>query len=256
MTLVDWREKCTPIRDQGQCGSCTAFGTIGAWEGLLKINGEEVDLSERDLFFCEGGTCSQGAEANQPLDQAKIGVCYEEYCPYGDTSGGADHACGDGLATHWKGRRIKSYKPLNGVDEIKAALDKGPVVTTMMCHQSFMVYMGGIYHSLGIWDPFVGGHMVALVGYDDVVGYWIGRNSWGPVGWGEGGYFRIVFGDSNIDDLAYALELKPGEIEGDSPGPGPEPPSDCPVARGIVAFLNAGYKLFGRKTRFRAIVPE
>lgn len=252
MAEADWRPICTPIRDQGQCGSCTAFGTIGAWEGLLKLAGEDKDLSERDLFFCEGGTCNQGAEATQPLEQAMRGVCYESFCPYDDTMQGIDHSCGEGRAVPWKGKKIKGFTVLNTPAEMKAALDKGPVVSTMQCHQSFLNYIDGVYHTLGFWDPFVGGHMIAIVGYSDEKQAWLLRNSWTTM-WGILGYCWIQYGDSNIDATMYALELEPGEIENNEPGP--EPPSDCPVARFAVWFLNGAYALFGRKTRFRSYVP-
>ena len=44
-----------------------------------------------------------------------------------------------------------------------------------------------------ISEKCMGGHAVAIVGYDDNVEHYIIRNSWGE-GWGEGGYFRILRG--------------------------------------------------------------
>ena len=60
----DWRDHngCTPIRNQGGCGSCWAFAAIGAVESGILISQEIVEnLSEQWLVSCTGaGNCSGG----------------------------------------------------------------------------------------------------------------------------------------------------------------------------------------------------
>jgi len=71
MAKVDWRSRCPPIRNQGVCGSCTAFATIGSWESLFIIErNENVDLSEQNLFMCSGGSCNTGNFMPNVLNQA------------------------------------------------------------------------------------------------------------------------------------------------------------------------------------------
>ena len=63
---MDWVRAgyVTPVKDQGQCGSCWTFSATGALEGAhFKVNGNLVTLSEQYLLDCSGeGTCTGGVE--------------------------------------------------------------------------------------------------------------------------------------------------------------------------------------------------
>ena len=64
-TAFNWCDQngCTPVKNQGNCGSCWAFATVAPLESLIKINdGVTVDLSEQYLVSCnsDGWGCDGG----------------------------------------------------------------------------------------------------------------------------------------------------------------------------------------------------
>jgi C1A family cysteine protease len=207
-TRVDWRsfggaDWTTPVRNQGTCGACVAFGTTGAIESRLEIAlGDpnlNPDLSEAHLFFCNSGaSCSRGWYPSAALDVARdTGISDEACYPY-DVSAQACTLCPD---CEDRLTRIDDWVGLTNEADMKQTLaDHGPFEATMLVYSDFFGYPGGVYrHTSG---QFSGGHAVTVVGYDDEEGYWIVKNSWGS-GWGEDGWFRIAYGECGIDDYAY-----------------------------------------------------
>ena len=64
----------------------------------------------------------------------------------------------------------------------------------MEVYSDFFYYSTGVYHyTTGTYE---GGHVILIVGYDDVNQYFICKNSWGT-GWGERGFFRIAYSELN-----------------------------------------------------------
>ncbi len=196
---------CTPIRSQGSCGSCWAFGTVGPLECNIKIeDGMTVDLSEQWLVSCnsDGWSCGGGWWAHD-YHQWKTDPCggtgavMEDDFPY--VAWDAPCNCPyphEYLIDNWA--FIGSEYGIPPVDAIKQAiLDYGPVSAAVYVNSAFQAYIGGIFDGCG------GGqvnHAITLVGWDDnqgTSGIWILRNSWGP-GWGENGYMRIPYDCSSI----------------------------------------------------------
>ena len=220
-TSLDWRNSnyVTPVRDQGNCGSCWAFATTGALESyvLIKNNTPGVDenLSEQVLVSCSGaygaGSCSGGYIDRASSYIRDAGLPDEPCYPYAGTNGNCGDAC-----TYWNSntQRIGSWSYVATtsptVDAIRNALvSYGPLVTTMDVYTDFFYYKSGIYSYT--YGKYEGGHAILIVGYNDANQYIIVKNSWGT-GWGEGGFFNIAYSQINptvqfgYRTIAYHLE--------------------------------------------------
>jgi len=206
-TRFDWRDSSgtTPIRNQGGCGSCWAFATVGPLECLIKIkDGITVDLSEQWLVSCNsnGWDCGGGWWAHDyhefrtdPCDST--GAVYEAEFPYTATNGTCNcpyqHPY---LIDNWA--YIGNSYSVPSVDAIKQAIvTYGPVAVGISVNAAFQAYSGGIFNGCENGEL---NHGVVLVGWDDALGsggVWIVRNSWGT-GWGDGGYGYFPYGCSYI----------------------------------------------------------
>ena len=261
MSVVDWSALAEPIQDQGECGSCTAFGLTGVIEALyLQKYGKRVKLSERDLFFCSGGSCGRGNTMEAPLARAQeSGIATDGCCPYGDVVAGRDHSCGDGRCGEWwkDGVKIASWSRLDTPADIDAAIRAGPVFMSMAVPQSFMNYRGGIYHSLGLFDAIAGYHAIGCFGKNFEEGWIEGRNSWGASEWGEESVSNHIPGEEGwfrvkSDDPALELDFYKVVVNGPIPEPDPSP---CPLGNGVAKVLNLLAKLAGSRGRFYYLNP-
>lgn len=206
---VNWRTRgyMTPVKDQGGCGSCVAFGNVAALEAMYKINCSapqlNVDLSEAQLFYCYGfsdtANC-KGWYTHRGADFLKSnGVVFESDFPYVQHY----HKCKSGLEDK-DFIKISGYKTLTSHSQMKEWLaNKGPVVADYIVYEDFFQYRSGIYRRAS--NTRKGGHCICVVGYDDINQCWICKNSWGA-NWGESGYFRIRYGECGIDDVMYGFE--------------------------------------------------
>lgn len=216
--VVDWRDNdghnyVTSVKDQGSCGSCVAFGTVGMMESRVRILAHApVDLdknsvlpllSEAQLFFCGGGsegrTCSTGWNVGSAVSYCqKNGLAPASDFPYKDKDQGCTVKSG------WKDRRtqIASYQRIQNVNTMKKYLVvKGPLVTRFDVYSDFYHYKSGVYHRTSK-AKYKGGHCVLCVGYDESKQAWLCKNSWGK-NWGMKGFFYIGYGECGIDGYMY-----------------------------------------------------
>jgi len=227
----DWREHgvgLTPVRQQGDCGSCWAFGTTAALEGAIAIfGGEKVDLSEQYVNDCnnQGYSCNGGYWAYDmlvnPGDQLEADYPYTGY-------DGSCAASGNPYPY-----QIESYGSVqaNNVEAMKQAIYQyGVIGVTMAVCGSIPGYTGGVYDSTECNNTQTN-HIVAIVGWDDTVshnlgsGVWIMRNSWGS-SWGENGYMRMAYGTASIEeDPTYVVWIDPSDVDEDGV---PDAVDNCP----------------------------
>lgn len=233
---IDWRERnaVTPVKHQGQCGSCWAFLAIASIESAVAMRtGKMVSLSEQQLVDCDrrwNNGCGGGTPQRAIDYITSTGISLEEHYPYK----AVQETCNQ--------ERIKPYVRTRGYvsisrnneTQLKQAVGLvGPVAVALYA-TPIKLYESGIFD--GECDDVVD-HGALAVGYgiESATGvqYWIMKNSWGTE-WGEKGYFKIKMG-SNLCRLAqqacYAV------LPSDS---GPDSASDIR----IVPLLYLGVFLF------------
>lgn len=223
-TAVDWRNNngnwVTPVKNQQDCGSCVSFAVLATVEARMNIvcknQNLDKDLSEAFLFYCGcGNCCGTGWNFPPALDFCKNrGMLDEAVFPY--TPG--NQPCKPGLPAPTM--KLTNWTSLLATADRKNAIaSKGPVVAGMAVFQDFYNYTGGVYrHTTG---QLVGYHAISCVGYDDTQKCWICKNSWGA-GWGEGGFFRIGYGECEID-TSFAMY----DVDVACPQPSPAPTDTC-----------------------------
>jgi C1A family cysteine protease len=206
---VDWTliGAVTPVKNQGQCGSCWVFAATGSMEGALSIASGKaaVSLSEEEYLACYGKdyTVCNGGDAAQALRWAQNhSICTEASYPYvaptgkpfpppptlvchaSNCSNPANVGVPQGYVT-----QIHYVTPKSEV-ALMEAVSIGPVAVSIDAG-ALSQYRSGVIS--GQCAGYIGDHAVLVVGYghDDASGldYWKVKNSYG-IDFGEAGYFR------------------------------------------------------------------
>merc|ERR1712046_14452 len=184
----------SPVKNQGSCGSCWAFSTVGSLEGRSQIaKGNLQQFSEQQFVDCDKGFGDHGCrgglmdQAFKYLMQSK-GACTEDSYGYSGKRGTCEiDTCDVGLPAS----DVTGYQDVDqDITALKEALSHGPVSVAVCAMTVFQFYFGGIV-STNLCGAALD-HGVLAVGYGSENGknYWKVKNSWGA-SWGEHGYIRL-----------------------------------------------------------------
>lgn len=195
--VVNWvtAGATTPVKDQGQCGSCWAFSSTGALEGshFLK-SGNLLSFAEQQLvdcvnlcFGCGGGNQSLAfrylKNNNAYLEQNYPYKAVNQACQYNQSAA--------------SNVNVSSYTMVPGSDvaQMKAALAQQPLSVSIEADTAvFQTYTSGILNSTACGTTL--DHAVLAVGWGTENGqeYWLIKNSW-SASWGENGFIRLAIVD-------------------------------------------------------------
>ena len=245
LDAIDWRTKgaVTPVKNQGQCGSCWSFSTTGSTEGAWQIAGHPlVSLSEQQLMDCstaEGDHSCQGGLMDYAFKYIieNKGLDTEADYPYMMKNEACNSAKEKTVAA-----TITSFTdvPANSEAQLMAALAKGPVSIAIEADQAgFQSYKSGVFSGpCGVKLD----HGVLAVGY--TADAWIVKNSWGAT-WGDAGYIMLAR-NNNPPSGTCGLLLQPSyPISGTGPSPpGPAPPGPpMPPTPGQCSSVSPGARV-------------
>jgi hypothetical protein len=231
----DWRNRpkgsyVTPAKDQDGSGTCSNFREVGAMESRYLIErdlpNQQIDLSESFLAACDVENQQYG-NGNIVDSQIPMRTVDENCFPYDsrivDAGGNkTQYANCNNRCASWQSRMFVGWSKFI-VDRRQATISEvqknirlnGPLYGYILATNPYFDETGKMRCRTPL-DPKTA-HGVLIIGYSQLDGSWIIKNSWGT-NWGDNGFARIPYGECNIfpnpneDVIIFSKVNEPGEI--------------------------------------------
>jgi cathepsin H len=191
----------TPVKNQGSCGSCWTFSTIGSLESHWNLlgKGRNVTFSEQQLVDCAGDFDNHGCRGGLPshaFEYIRYAGGIESDVTYPYTAKDGQCVFRRQIAVGYV--RLGSFNITQG-DEVELAerlYNAGPIAVSFQVIGGFKAYTTGVYSVANCGKTTMDvNHAVLATGYgsENGVKFWNIKNSWGAA-WGNAGYFKMERG--------------------------------------------------------------
>lgn len=241
---MDGKDWTTPVKNQGQCGSCWLISAIGALESVINIREGcadiNPDLSEQYVLSClpEAGSCRGGNVENCVFFFINNTSAEGNYCNGVITESTLPYQANDSISCSEKEENwmnylvpIKSYGEswaYNNIYDLKDTIksliyQKGPIMVYFWVTQRFInwgkihKFPSQYYHDYNEECPHFVNHGIVVLGWKDDLsigngGYWICKNTWGP-NWGYDGFFNIEYDSLNLGGFLAWVDYDPESFD-------------------------------------------
>ena len=189
---IDYTKKLSPVRDQGDEGTCVSFAVATGMKEYQELLDYEklVELSPRFVYReckkIDGMPQEEGTTIRASMQVLENkGVCQEKFWPYQPHQKDKPKK---GAAVNAKKFCIMTYARILNLNELRLTLaNKGPCVIGVEVFEGMMETKTGLVPMPAKNESSLGGHAICPVGYDDKKKVVKFKNSWSAQ-WGQKGY--------------------------------------------------------------------